>query len=245
MPGRGRLPLDRGRELHGLTGGLVEPALADHAVEDVVPAGRDVLEVLGCDLGVVDRGTADDRGEDGRLLDGEVLGGLAVVGLGRGLDAVGAASVVDGVEVVLEDLLLALLLVDLDREQDLLVLAGERAVRGQEVVLDVLLGDRGATLGGPATLDRDDDRPQHALGGHTVLLVEAAVLGRQHRLADVLGQVGDVDRLPVDLGDALQFGLAVGVVDDRGLRGRNVIGLGRLDRRVGDADEEQAEHSDR
>ena len=53
-------------------------------------------------------------GEQRALGDGELARVDAEVGLGRGLDAVGTAAEVDGVEVVLEDLVLGQLPVDLE-----------------------------------------------------------------------------------------------------------------------------------
>src|SRR5665809_146893 len=95
---------------------------------------------------IVERRTADDGGEHRSLSDSQ-LGGIDMeVGPGSSLDAVRAATVVDRVEVVLQDRVLGLLLVDLDRDDELFELAGDRLVLGQEVVLDVLLGDGGAAL---------------------------------------------------------------------------------------------------
>ena len=72
--------------------------LADHAVEHVVEPG---LEPLGVRRRVVAGRRPDDRGEHRALGDRELADVLAEVGLRRRLDAVGAATEVDGVEVVL------------------------------------------------------------------------------------------------------------------------------------------------
>ena len=78
-----------------------------HAVEDV---GVAVLEVV---LGLLAVGrvvlgrVVEHRRQDRRLAEAEVLGVVVEEGLRRRLDAVGAAAEVDGVEVALEDLLLA------------------------------------------------------------------------------------------------------------------------------------------
>ena len=138
---------------------------------------------------VVERRAADDRGEEGALGGGQLRDVLVEVGLRRGLDAVRAAAVVDGVEVVLEDLVLGLLLVDLERDEDLAGLARQRAVGGEEVVLDVLLGDRRAALGRLAALDRHPDRPRDAGRRDAVVLVEVLVLRREHRLLHVVGHL--------------------------------------------------------
>ena len=124
--------------------GLAQPALGDHAVEDVGDPAREVGLLLVTEGRVVERRRVDDRRQGGALRHGQLADVLVEVRLRRGLDAVGATAVVDRVEVVLEDLVLALLLVDLDGDDDLLELPGQRAVRREEVVLHVLLGDRRA-----------------------------------------------------------------------------------------------------
>ena len=90
----------------------------------------------------------DHRGDHGGLRRVELRYMLAVVRLGRGLDAVGALAQVDRVEVVGQDPLLGLFLADLHRHEDLLDLAAERLLgtdAGVEVP-DELLGDGGAAL---------------------------------------------------------------------------------------------------
>lgn len=136
----------RHRELRAGPLGLLEPALLDHAVEDVVPAGEGRVLVLGVGDDVVHARRVDQGGEVGALLGGETVGVDAVVGLGRGLDAVGVAAEEAGVEVALQDLVLGHLAVQLDRDEELLGLAGDGLVLGQVVVLHVLLGDRRAGL---------------------------------------------------------------------------------------------------
>ena len=127
-----------------------EPALRDHAVEDEVPALHGLVRV---DRGVPPRRRLDQPGEQRRpRLAVRSVTGLAEVGVRRGLDAVGAATEVDGVEVVAEDLVLAALLGDLDRDDHLPVLAPQRRLVADEGVLDVLLGDRRAAADAAAQL---------------------------------------------------------------------------------------------
>ena len=76
------------------------------------------------------------------------------------------------------------------RDEDLAGLARQRAVGREEVVLDVLLGDRRPALGGLAALDRDEDGPGDAGRRDAVVLVEVLVLRREHRLLHVLGHLG-------------------------------------------------------
>ena len=220
--------------------GLAHPALAGHAVHDVVPAVLRPLGLLVAEAGVEEGRALDDRGEHGALGGVELGDVLVEVRLRGRLDAVGAAAVVDGVEVVLEDLVLGLLLGDLDRDQDLLGLAAQRLVAGQEVVLDVLLGDgraalRLATAQGHPRAARDSGR------GDAGVLVEVAVLGGEVRLLHRLGHLREGHRLAVDLADPVDLGLAVREVDDRRLGVGDIVGLGDVGRRVGDEEADDAE----
>ena len=117
-----------------------------HAVEDVGVAALEVVLGLLAVGRVVLRGVVEHGGEHGGLAQVEVLGRVVEVGLGGGLDAVGAAAEVDGVEVALEHLFLAQLLLDLQRHDRLADLALVALLAGQVEDLDVLLGDRGRTL---------------------------------------------------------------------------------------------------
>src|SRR5690606_37167464 len=114
-----------------------------------------------------------------RLREGELSGRLAEVGLRGGLYTVGVAAEVDGVEVVLEDLVLGELAVDLQGENRLPELADVVGRRAQVVALDVLLGERRAALDRVAA----QVVPQRAADGDRVdadVLVEAAEIGRAH-----------------------------------------------------------------
>ncbi len=221
-----------------------QPALLDHGVEDEAGALARVGLLLLAQAGVVQRRAADDGGEEGALGGGELGDVLVEVRLGRRLDAVGAPPVVDRVEVVLEDLVLGLLLVDLDRDEDLAGLARQGAVGGEEVVLDVLLGDRRPALRGLAALDGDPHGPRDAGRRDAVVLVEVLVLRREHRLLHGVGHLAQRHRLAVALGvgEPGHLGLAVGVVDDGGLRRGDLVRLGDVGPRVGDAQADQREH---
>ncbi|CAO0832866.1 hypothetical protein SMICM17S_05867 [Streptomyces microflavus] len=200
----------------------VEPALLDHAVKDVVPAVQGGGLVVGVGDDVVLAGRVQQGGEVRALGGGEVLDVLAVVRLGGGLDAVRVAPEVAGVEVALEDLVLALLAVELDGDEELLGLADDGPLLAEVVVLDVLLGDGGAALlalagrGVPAG-------PEHGLHVDGGLGVEVAVLGGQHGLLDGPGHLGELDLLPVHLAVAGQDA-AVLVEVDVGLRVGSGVG---------------------
>ena len=105
------------------------------------------------------------------------------VGLGRGLDPVGAVAEVDRVEVVAQDPLLGPLARELVGQRGLAQLHEQRAVvLGGERVLDELLRDRRAALHHALV---DDVLPQGAADAAQVVAlvgVEAAVLDRDDRL---------------------------------------------------------------
>lgn len=135
------LHLVRHGELHGGAVGCAEPVLLDHAVEYVVPAGDGRRLVLGVDDDVVRAGGVEQGGEVRAFGGGDVADVLAVVRLGGGLDAVGVAAEVAGVEVALEDVVLAHLAVEFDRDEELFDLADDGLFLAQVVVLHELLGD--------------------------------------------------------------------------------------------------------
>jgi hypothetical protein len=226
-----------------------EPAVLDHGVEDVARALLGVGRLLLTQSRVVEGGATDRGREEGALGHGQLGHVLVEVRRRRGLDAVGAPTVVDGVEVVLEDLVLGLLAVDLHGEEDLAGLAVQGAVGGEEVVLHVLLGDRGATLRRGAALDGDPHGAGDARRGDAVVLVERLVLTREDRLLHVIGDLGQRHRHAVALavGQAPQLRLAVGVVDDGRLGRGDLVRLGDVGARVGDphgghAEDRQGEH---
>ncbi|CAM5424985.1 hypothetical protein STENM327S_04879 [Streptomyces tendae] len=172
------------------------------------------------------------------LLDVEVLGVLGEVPLRGSLDPVGLLAEERDVQVVLEDLLLAQLLLDLDRELQLLDLAADgllgglgdlrRVVAGllHEDVLDVLLGERGRALGDPAAARVLVEGAQDALQVDRAVFVEARVLDRDDRLLHVRRDVLEVDHRAVarvDRGD----GAALGVEDGGALAQRRSLQVGR------------------
>jgi hypothetical protein len=82
-----------------------------------------------------------------------------------------------------------------ERQEGFLDLAVERALVGQEEVLGELLRQRGAALhdAGGARIDRD--RAQRAEDVDAEMVVEAPVLGRQHRLDQVVRHLLQLQRI--------------------------------------------------
>src|SRR5699024_10323993 len=166
----------------------------------------------------------------------------AQVGLGGGLDAVGAVAEGDQVEVLGQDLVLAQLLVQVQRHPELFDLArgGGRdggpplrvVLRRDEelIVLDQLLVDGGGALLDVARREVGQGRADGAPPVHAVVVAEPAVLDRDdrqlHGLRDVLAR-DDLALLVVQPGDGLTAG-----VGDRG-DGRQVP-LDEVRRRPGE-----------
>jgi hypothetical protein len=100
---------------------------------------------------------------------------------------------VDVVQVQGEDLVLAQVLLQPAGEDGLLDLAlvGPRVV--EQHVLDHLLGDGAAPLGGPPGPEVREQCPQHADVVEAPVLVEARVFRGQERQLGVVGQLGERD----------------------------------------------------
>ena len=153
-------------------------------------------------------------------------------GLRGGLDAIGATTVVDRVEVVAQDLLLGLLPVDLDGHDGLLELAGVGAGGVDVVVLHVLLRQGRGALG-VASAQVVDQGARDALGVDALVGVEGAVLRGHHRVTHIVRQGGGIHGLSVDLGELPHLRGSVGVVDRAALSQRELTGLGHLDGVIG------------
>jgi len=122
------------------------------------------------------------------------------------------------VQIHLENAVLGVAALELQRQHRLLQLALEALVRREEEDLGELLGDRAATLDDPSAPIVLDDGTRHADRIDTPVRVEAPVLRRQDRVAERLGDLGQWHQdapLHMKLGD----GLIVVVVNLRTLDG--------------------------
>ena len=206
---------------------LRDVAGLEHAREDEVAAALAVLEHFAV-KGVVDRRRVGDAHEQRRLGEGELVGVLVEVGDARRLDAVRAVSVVDDVEVHVEDLVLRVLLLHLDGDVGLADLAAQRVLEllvREDGVADELLGDGGAAAGVAAARELAHDGAHDALRVDAVVVVEALVLRVDDALLDVVGDLVERDRAAVlqVVGRDL---VAVRVIDARGLRDEVGVGGG-------------------
>ena len=135
---------------------------------------------------VVDLGAADDACEVRRLRKRQLGRRLGEVRLRRGFDAVRAAAEVDRVEIVIEDLLFRELVLEPHREERFSQLSVHRA-RGPDLlerIARVLLCDRRAALQRVPRAHVGRERAHDPTDADGAVLEEAAVLGRDHRLAD-------------------------------------------------------------
>jgi hypothetical protein len=118
------------------------------------------------------------------------------------------------VQVHLEDAVLGVAALELQRQHGLLELALQALVGGQEQDLRQLLGDGAATFDDATAPVILHDGPGDADGVDAPVRVEATVLHGQHRVAQGLGDLGQGHEdaaLRVELGDQL----VVVVVDFR------------------------------
>ena len=197
-----------------------------HPVQDDVAPGH--VGLPGRRLEAL--GGGDGRGQRGRLRQAHVLDRLvAEVVLGSGGDAVDALAEVGLVQVVLEDLVLAVAPFQLDRVHGLAQLAVDGPRVAGDGLLDQLLGDGAAALGVAARAQVGHGRPGDAPEVDPVVLEEAVVLDGHDGVADPLGDVLEADHPAVLVQpDGGQGRLAVGGVDHRPL-GR--VGQRLLERR--------------
>ena len=115
----------------------------------------------------------------------------------RAVDAEGAAAEIGAVEVELENLVLGQPRLQPGGEERFVDLALERALVAQEQVLGELLGDGRAALHHAAGPGVGHERAEGAVEVDAVMFVETPVLGRQHRLDEVVGHVLERHRIVV------------------------------------------------
>src|SRR5690606_19209662 len=107
---------------------------------------------------------------------------FAEIGLRSGAEAISTLAKIDLIYVELEDLILGEAVLDLEREQGFVKLAGERLLRGQEEVARDLHGD-GARALAPASGNQVRIRgTQYSEVIDSGVFVEALVFGRDDRV---------------------------------------------------------------
>ena len=183
------------------------------------------------------RGRLEQAGDQRGLRQVDVAHRLGEVELGGGLHAEGAAAEIGAVEIELQDLALGEARFEQEGEEHLLELARERALRGQEQVLGQLLADGRAALHhlvGARVLE------QRAGGADEVdaeMLEEAAILGGERGLDEVIGDLLERHRVVVQDAALADLG-AVAVEEFHGeLAGVDLVLVELVDR--GDGQDEE------
>ena len=203
--------------LGGVELGLGDIPLGVHLIQHVVAALDELLGVRG---GVVLRRVLRDGGERRALGQGQILDMLAEILNGAGLHTVDDAGQRDRVQVRLKDGLLAVLVVQTQRTEDLAHLTHVvlLAIAGQ--VLDELLLQRGRTavrapdaVAGESVQRRADG----ALEVDAGLGAEVLVLDGDDRVLQILRHGGELAPDTVLVAGERGVLVAVDVVDDRRL----------------------------
>ena len=152
-----------------------------------------LLGALGIGDGVVERGCFGQAGKHRDLAKRQLVERLAEVRLRGRAETIGALAKVNLVDVELEDLLLVQAVLDLEGEERLVQLAGERLLRGKKEITRHLHGD-GARALAPAAIDEIGvGGTQHADVIDPRMLVEALVLGGDDGVLQLRRDVGDRD----------------------------------------------------
>ena len=167
-----------------------------HAVENQVAA---LLAVVGIVDGVVVGRALRNADKGGSLSQSKILGIYRVIALGSGLDAISTLTVVDGVQVHLQDLLLGVDLLQFHSDVRLAHLALQRGFLGfigQYCVAHELLRDGGSAL----TTGMRHVHPHRAGNAHkvdAVVLVEALVFRGNGALGNVVAHLAELDGVAV------------------------------------------------
>ena len=168
-----------------------DEAVLQHPVDDVLLADLGPARVGNR---VVGRRRLWQAGQHGRFGHRDVLQGLAEVGFAGRREAIGTLAKEDLVHVELQDLVLAQQGLDLERQQDLVDLAGEGLLGGKvEVARDLHRDGRCPLAAGLAEVGQPG--ADHAEIVDTAVLIEARVLDRKDGLLHDLWGFPDRDEL--------------------------------------------------
>ena len=177
-------------------GGRVAPGAEHLALGHEAGVDQIVEHDVGAGAG---GGQVDVRREFGRRLEQagqhrrfrqvDVAHRLVEVEMRRAVDAEGAAAHVGAVEIELQDFVLGQPRLEPDRQEGFVDLALDGALVAQEQVFGQLLGDRGAALAHAAGLRVGDQRARGAGDVDAEMIVEAAVLGGERRLDQIVRKI--------------------------------------------------------
>ena len=133
-------------------------------------------------------------GQEGGFTDRKLGRGLIEIALRRGLDAIGPGPEIDPVQIEREDLFLAELHLQPDGEDQLLHLAPNGLVWGQEQVAGQLLGDGRGSADNPSGAGIVDGGADDTNGVKTGVEIEAAVLDGDEGFGHIGRKLVQIDR---------------------------------------------------
>jgi hypothetical protein len=208
-----------------------DEARGDHVLEHLLRARGGACAVA---RRAEARGRSQKARDDRRLVERHVARGLVEIASRRRVDAVGTGAQIDAVQVDLQDLVLGEAVLQPERQQHFLDLAAESPLGLQEQVLGELLGDRAAALHDVARPEVRHGGAQEPDGIDAEVVIEPPVLGRDHRLRQVLRHFLDVDRLAEQVAVCRDERAVEGEHGDAGpaLRNREVGGAGQRQREI-------------
>ena len=186
-----------------------QEAALHHIGQHLVGAGARRRQV---DVRGVFRGRLEQAGEHGAFGERQILDVLAEIEIRRGRDAERAAAHIGAVEIELQDFLLRQVHFQPNRQEGFLDLALDRALVGQEQVLGELLRDGRTALHHGIGLDVLGHGAEQAQEIDAEMVEEAAILGGQHRIDDMVRHL--VDRHGVALDDAALADLVAVAVEE-------------------------------
>jgi hypothetical protein len=169
-------------------------AVALHAGQDRRPPGPGRP---GMAERVIGRRGPDQSRQQRRLGQAEPVGPGREVGLGGRLHAIGALPEIDGVEVRLEDGLLAVVPLQPPGVSGLGQLAPQGPLPRDIAVLHVLLGDGRPALDHPPPLQVPRRRPGHSQPVNPTMAPEPRVLGIHHRQPHPPAHLAQPHRRPI------------------------------------------------
>ena len=174
--------------------GLVgEIALLVHLLQD---RQGPLLVVFRVDIGIVAGGVVGDADDTGAFLHGQLVQLLAEVDVGRALDAVGALSQIDGIQIPLQDFFLGVVLFKVQGPEDFGDFPADSDVLVLAQVLDQLLG-QGGTAEAAAAQEHVGRGAQGPDPVHAVMLPEALVLDGHGGVDDLGGNLVQAHPDPV------------------------------------------------
>ena len=122
---------------------LVDHALFQHGVENIVSSGT---VVLGADVGRVIAGSLDAGRQRAGLRQGQIPRVYAEISLSRRLNAVGTVAEIDVVQIHGQNVVLAHAALQLPCQPDLFGFPGKGLLRAQMALADQLHGDGAGSL---------------------------------------------------------------------------------------------------